>query len=203
LRWLGRLALVLGLPLWLLVRGSLFAHEQLGANAWLALLCGGLVATLWIAGVVWRLWRRVAPRARFRALATRVVAPCVAAFCVHALFYVQPANVKSSGVAVSYPQVHPILRVGLASLILFDPEIVITDLARRPDDYRALGLPVRARSLHYPQSDGWVHAVDLRTRDRGLLRVSLMRLYFWGMGFGSLRHHGSADHLHVAITAGT
>jgi hypothetical protein len=190
---------VLGLPFWLLVRGSLLAHERLGANAWLAVAVGALAASLWIGLLAWRLWRRVAPRVRFRALVTHVVLPCVAAFCLHALFYVQPTNVKSSGVAVSYPQVHPILRVALASLILFDPEIVITDMARRPDDYRRLGLPARARSLHYQQSDGWVHAVDLRTRNRGVVRVALMRLYFWGMGFDSLRHGGSADHLHVTL----
>jgi hypothetical protein len=199
LLWLGRLGLVLLLPFWLLVRGSLLAHERFGTNAWLAVALGALAATLWIGLVAWRLWRRVAPRTRFRALATRVVLPCVVAFCVHALFYVQPPNVKSGGVAVSYPQVHPILRVALASLILLDSDVVITDMARRPGDYGKLGLPERARSSHYPQSDGWVHAVDLRTRGRGLLRVWLMRLYFWGMGFESLRHGGSADHLHVSL----
>ena len=36
--WLGRVAGVLALPFWLLVRGSLLAHAAFGASAWLALV---------------------------------------------------------------------------------------------------------------------------------------------------------------------
>ena len=200
--WIGRLALVLALPFWLLVRGSLLAHDRFGANAWVALVVGGLAAALWIALVAWRVFRRVMARNRFRAIATRVVLPCVLAFCLYGLFYVSPPNVKTAGVRVSYTQVHPILRVALATLILFDPDIVITDMARQPDDYRSLGLPTRSRSLHYVQDDGWVHAVDLRTQGRNFVRTGLVRGYFWSMGFDSLRHGGSGDHLHVSLPSG-
>jgi len=197
--WLGRLTLVLGLPLWLLVRGALLAHERFGTNAWAAVAVGALAAALWIAVIAARVARRVTRRSPFRAIATRVVLPCVIAFCVYALFYVSPTNVKAEGVRISYTEVHPILRIALATSILLDPEIVITDMSREPDDYRALGLPRREKSLHYPQADGWVHAVDLRTKGRGFVRVGLTRVYFWLMGFDSLRHGGSADHLHVSF----
>lgn len=199
--WLGRLVLVLGLPFWLLVRGALLAHDRLGANAWAAVLVGAIIAALWIALIAARVARRVTRRSPFRAIATRVVLPCVIAFCVYALFYVSPPNVKTQGVRISYTEVHPILRISLATLILFDPEIVITDMAREPGDYSALGLSPRANSLHYVQADGWVHAVDLRTKGRGFVRVGLTRFYFWLMGFDSLRHSGNADHLHVSLAA--
>ena len=78
----------------------------------------------------------------------------------------------------------------------------ITDIAREPGDYPAMGLPVRARSLHYEQPDGWVHAVDLRTRGRGVIRNALTRLVFFSLGFDSLRHGGRADHLHVSLPGG-
>jgi hypothetical protein len=32
-----------------------------------------------------------------------------------------------------------VLRMGLATLMVFDSGVVITDAARKPDDYRAMG----------------------------------------------------------------
>jgi len=53
--------------------------------------------------------------------------------------------------------------------------------------------------LHYPQPDGYVHAIDLRTAGRGFVRNRLVQAYFWSMGFVTLRHVGTADHLHVEL----
>jgi hypothetical protein len=96
-----------------------------------------------------------------------------------------------------YTATHPLLRMALSTLILVDHDAVITDLARKPDDYRRMGLPVNQESLHYRQADGWVHAVDLRTRPG--LKSLLVQWYFDVMGFDTLRHVGTHDHLHVSL----
>jgi hypothetical protein len=72
-------------------------------------------------------------------------------------------------------------------------------MARTPADYGRMGLPVNDRTKHYVQSDGWVHAVDIRTRERNELENRSIQLYFWLMGFSTLRHVGTADHLHVQL----
>ena len=197
----GRVSIVLALPFWLLVRGSLLAEEALGVNPWLALTCGAVAAQLCLATTGWWIWRRWTGRDRFRVIGTRIVLPIVVGFCLYVLVWVSSPNVKSDEVRSFYRSMHPVLRVALGTLIVVDAELVITDIAREPDDYRAMGLPVRSRSLHYPQEDGWVHAADLRTRNRGFVRNGLLRAYFWGMGFDTLRHGGPADHLHVSLPA--
>ena len=89
--------------------------------------------------------------------------------------------------------------VALSTIVLVDPDLVVTDMGRVPESYRRMGLPVNHRTKHYRQSDGWVHAVDLRTRGRGEIRNRVVQLYFWSMGFSTLRHVGTADHLHVQL----
>jgi hypothetical protein len=62
-----------------------------------------------------------------------------------------------------------------------------------------MGLPPYERSLHLRQDDGYAHAVDLRTAGRSEWRNFLMRSYYRLMGFRTLRHVGTADHLHVSL----
>lgn len=76
---------------------------------------------------------------------------------------------------------------------------MVTDADRQPEDYGKMGLPTKSHSLHYRQSSGYAHAVDLRTLRRGALRNALVAAYFRLMGFNTLRHMGSADHLHVSL----
>jgi hypothetical protein len=75
----------------------------------------------------------------------------------------------------------------------------VTDIERGPTSYAAMRLPQPARSQHYRQKDGTVHAIDLRTQGRGTLRNGLVRLYFELLGFETVRHVGTADHLHVRL----
>ncbi|MCH8920794.1 MAG: hypothetical protein IIA23_08850 [Chloroflexi bacterium] len=86
--------------------------------------------------------------------------------------------------------------------ILFDRDLVVTDVRRIPSDYVAMGLPAREASLHYHQADGYVHAVDIRTIDRPAWRTGATALYFRFMGLRTLRHVGTADHLHVSPNTG-
>ena len=95
--------------------------------------------------------------------------------------------------------VSAIFRLALSTAVLFDRDLVVTDVRRIPSDYVAMGLPVREASLHYRQADGYVHAVDLRTIGRPAWRTSTTVLYFRLMGLRTLRHVGTADHLHVSL----
>jgi hypothetical protein len=72
-------------------------------------------------------------------------------------------------------------------------------MQRQAGDYARMGLPVNPRTRHYTQADGWVHAVDIRTRGRSEVRNRGLQFYFWAMGFSTLRHSGTADHLHVQL----
>jgi hypothetical protein len=125
----------------------------------------------------------------------------VVCWCGYALIYVASVNAKSEAVRAEYAATHPLLRVALATLILADGDLVITDLRRAAEDYPRMGLPVNERTRHYRQADGWAHAVDLRTLGRGGLRNRLVQGYFELMGFSTLRHTGTADHLHVQLPA--
>jgi hypothetical protein len=60
-------------------------------------------------------------------------------------------------------------------------------------------LPVFEASLHFRQRDGYVHAMDLRTIGRGAVRNWTTAVYFRVLGFRTLRHVGTADHLHVSL----
>lgn len=94
---------------------------------------------------------------------------------------------------------HPILRVAISSVTLADGDLVITDIERVSGDYETMGLPVNPHSLHYRQESGYVHAVDLRTRDRSEIRNYIIQISLDLMGFRTLRHVGTADHLHVEL----
>jgi hypothetical protein len=113
--------------------------------------------------------------------------------------YLARVNTKTDDVHAYYSSVHPILRVALGTVILFDGDLVITDARRVAADYPRMGLPVNERTRHYVQGDGWVHAVDLRTRGHNEVANRLVQVYFWAMGFSTLRHVGTADHLHVQL----
>ncbi|HXV85291.1 MAG TPA: hypothetical protein VD793_01260 [Gemmatimonadales bacterium] len=194
----ARLLLIVLLPFVVLVRGAVWLDQRHQLPAWLALVGAGL-ATLTLL-TVYGAWiaRRLTGRARWRPVATWIVAPLVMSYCAYGVFYLSRANVKSDTVRSSYHDTHPVLRIALSTLTLADPNAVVTDLARHPSDYPAMGLPVNPRSRHYAQGDGWVHAVDLRTAGRPAASWAMER-YFRLMGFATLRHTGTADHLHVEL----
>jgi len=195
-------AAVLGaLPFYALIRGSVYLHETSRLPAWLALLAGGGLTIGLIAAYGTCLVRRVTGRLHVAAVTKWIASPVVVFYLAYALVYLSSLNAKSPEVRAYYTSVHPLLRVALATAILADRDIVITDLARTPRDYARMGLPENERTLHYRQRDGYVHAVDLRTAGHGEIRNRLVQLYFWTMGFDTLRHVGTADHLHVSLPA--
>jgi len=200
--WWRTVLLVLALallPFLTLVRVSVWAYLSFGAPTWLALAAGALL-TLVIVGLYGtRISARLTGKARFRLAFTHVALPITLVYCAYALVYLSSTNAKSETVRTYYTSLHPIFRLALSTAILFDSDLVVTDVQRIPSDYVAMGLPVYEASLHFKQSDGYVHAVDLRTVGRPPWRTALLTGYFRLMGFRTLRHIGTADHLHVSL----
>src|SRR2546422_919283 len=93
----------------------------------------------------------------------------------------------------------PFLALIRVAVFLYEHEGWPTVLALRPEDYKTMGLPPNDGSLHLVQRDGYAHAADLRTGGRGFLSNRLLQLYLWGLGFSTLRHTGTSDHLHVEL----
>ncbi|MGH7568199.1 MAG: hypothetical protein ACREL9_04380 [Gemmatimonadales bacterium] len=199
-----KLLFVVSLPFVVLVRAATFFYADEGYPGWLALAAAGLLtlAVLTLYGT-W-LSRTLTGRARIALVAKWVALPLVLGYCGYALVYLSRLNAKSPAVREAYLSTHPVLRIALSTVILADDGLVITDLRRQPADYARMGLPANERTLHYRQADGWVHAVDLRTEGRGAMTNRMVQLYFWAMGFETLRHTGTGDHLHVqlALTRG-
>lgn len=198
LQGLLRVLVVIALPFVVLVRGAVFFYEHGHVPTWLALLVAGPLTVGLVTVYASRLSRALTGRSRALLLAKWVALPLVVFYCGYSLLYLSRVNAKPE-VRAYYTSVHPLLRLALSTWILVDPDIVVTDMRRAREDYPRLRLPINETSLHYRQADGWVHAVDLRTAGRGGLRNLLVRAYFWAMGFDTLRHVGTADHLHVEL----
>ena len=115
------------------------------------------------------------------------------------MFFLSNENAKGEIVHKEYSYLHPILRMGVSTFILVDRDLLITDGSRNSFDYRKMGLPSKNQSLHYLQSNGYAHAVDLRTNGRSEFRNNLVQFYFQLMGFRTLRHGGTNDHLHISL----
>ena len=189
---------VVALPFLVYVRASVYLYRH-GVHPWIAILFAAIITCGIVSGFVILIARRFRGRARVPTVVKWAALPIVFAWCVYAAFYLSRVNVKNDAVRAYYSAVNPILRVALSTIVLIDPDLVVTDMGRVRADYRRMGLRVNDRTQPYVQPDGWVHAVDLRTRGRGVIRNRVVQLYFWSMGFSTLRHVGTADHLHVQL----
>jgi len=198
LQGLLRLVAIVALPFVVLVRGAVFFYEHGNVPSWLALSVSALLTIGLVTLYAASLLRRFTGRPPVLLLAKWVALPLVVVYCGFSLLYLSRVNAKPE-VRAYYGTVHPLLRLALSTWILVDDKLVVTDMRRAREDYARMGLPVNETSLHYRQADGWVHAVDLRTANRGWFRNRLTQVYFWMMGFNTLRHVGTADHLHVDI----
>ena len=195
----SRIAVVAALPFFVYVRASVYLYSSLGWAPWLA-VGGAVVLTLAIVAVyaTW-LAGHVSGHARASAIARFIAVPMVGVWLLYSLLFLARVNAKSDDVRSYYWSLHPVLRAAVSTVMIVDPGAVITDMQRAPSDYNRMGLPVNPRTRHYLQGDGWVHAVDIRTNGRGEVRNVSLQLFFWAMGFSTLRHVGTADHLHVQL----
>lgn len=200
LAWWAVAVIVLAvLPFILLVRGGVFAYYQWGLGAWLSLALSAAATTLLLALYAWGAGRRMGAGKRLRKFLTRMTALTGAAFMLYSVLVVAGGNVKSEEVRAEFSGLHPLLRIGVSVVVLVDPGAVITDAERSPDFYARAGLPANESSLHFRQDDGFVHALDLRTAERPEWRNQATELALRAMGFQTLRHVGTADHLHVSL----
>lgn len=188
-------------PFFLLIRLSIYLNLSLGLPAWPALM-GGISATiLLLLSYILILSYNVKNKKLLIKTGIAGISIMVLGYCLFALFYLSSVHAKSDEVRVLYRSMHPIMRVAVATVTLADNDLVITDIERFAEDYTRMGLPVNRRSLHYRQVGGYVHAVDIRTLDRGYLRNATLRGSLELMGFRTVRHVGTADHLHVELPA--
>lgn len=198
-----RLISLVALPFVMLVGGSVWLYSRAGWPTWLSLLLGIGLTGFVIAAYVARVTESLRGRVRFRYVMTRVGLPLVVIYSAYSLLYLSRGHAKSDEVRQYYTSVHPLLRLAISTATVFDREMVVTDMARVPADYDRMGLPRYENSLHFEQPDGYVHAVDLRTMRRSAWRNWFLRGYFAMMGFRTLRHVGTADHLHVSLPVST
>ncbi|MEM7414831.1 MAG: hypothetical protein AAF389_04985 [Gemmatimonadota bacterium] len=187
------------LPFALLIRGGVFAYQVWGLGTWPALILSATASAGVLGLYAWVVSRRLGAGKLARTRFTRAAAAVGIAYVGYALVFVASENVKSEEVAQEFSTVHPLLRVATSALTLVDPGAVITDAGRTAEDYRLMGLPTNEASLHFEQSSGYVHALDLRTNGRPEWRNRAVELGFWALGFHSLRHVGTADHLHISL----
>lgn len=106
---------------------------------------------------------------------------------------------KDEQVAGEWQQLQPTLRLALWVVALEDWSMVLTDIARTPEGYVSMKLEAPEESRHYVGEDGYARAVDLRVGDAGALRNWVRQGLLLMMGLETLRHEGTADHLHVEL----
>lgn len=190
------------LPFILLIRGSIFLYTDKEFDPYICLL-GGAGFTVFVLIIYFSFfYGRLAGRfGSFDSLKRRAIIAflLVLVYSFHGIFFFSSSNTKSSEIKSELLELHPILRLSLSTLIHLDKDLIVTDAARKVSDYDDMGLDRNTRSKHLKQSDGYVHAVDLRTKGRSEYRNTFMGLYFRMMGFETLRHTGTADHLHVVM----
>ena len=196
------LLLLLILPFVLLIRLAVWMYEQYAWNGWMALgvsiAATSLVMLLYFSLMYSKLTGKIGTWMAFkrRAYAAGFL---VFSFAAYSLFYISGDNVKYEDVRTEYRQLHPILRLSVSTIMLVDRKLLMTDAARVPEDYEKMGLKTKQHSLHYQQKDGFTHAFDIRTNGRPEWANKTVEIYFRLMGFNTLRHVGTADHLHISL----
>jgi hypothetical protein len=199
LMWAAAVVVLATLPFFVLVRMGVFAYREWGLGTWPSLTVAVVATALLLAAYAWGVGIKLGAGKGFRRLLRRGAIGMAVAYAAYGLVYVAGANVKSDEVRAEYSTLHPMLRIATSVVFLVDPSSVMTDAGRTPEDYWLWGLPQNEASLHFEQADGYVHAVDLRTTGRSALRNFTLEMAFWAFGFHSLRHVGTADHLHVSL----
>lgn len=197
-----RLVVLLVLPFICLIRGAEWGHSYYELSPWPAILVGmgitSFMLILYFSFIYGRITGKLGSARSFKVRIAFAIA-LVIGYSTYAVVYLSDSNVKSAEVHETYTSLHPILRLSISTILFLDNSLIITDGKRQPEDYKKMGLKRKKHSLHYIQSNGYVHAVDIRTRGHSEIRNTLLEYYFKGMGLNTLRHTGTADHLHVSL----
>ena len=199
-----KLTALIVLPFIVLIRGSVFFHEHYQFSPYFSLALGALVTfvilfiyfTL-LYGKLFGLAKVTKKSLKNKALFATLI---MVAYLGYSLFYLSNSNAKTDEVHKEFTTLHPIVRLSVGTILMVDQDMLITDMSRGKEDYKKMGLKTLNNSLHYPQKDGYVHAMDLRTNGRSEFRNTLLKTYFDLMGFHTLRHVGTGDHLHISLS---
>jgi len=198
---LFKLVLIILVPFVLLIRLAVYLHTSSNLSPWLCILASVLMTILVIFIYLTIIHSYISDHDNIYNFRRRIIVSIVivSLYAIHGLFYIKSENMKSKDLRKEIHKVHPVLRLAASTLIHLDKELIITDSDRLPEDYKKMGLKSIKNSLHYTQSTGYSHALDLRTRNRPAWKNMLVQSYFYVMGFQTLRHTGTADHLHVSL----
>lgn len=200
--YLLRIAIVLVAPFFIFLKSSVYIHEHYeypaGITIIIALIILAIILFLYVTIGYSLIFKKLGSG---DALKQRLIFMFLlsAGVLFHLLFFISNRNVKSSNVKSEYNKMHPILRLATGVFTKIDKEMVMTDIARTAEDYGNMGLKENPTSLHYPQKDGYAYALDLRTKGKSKFSIAAMNWYYKILGFKTLRHVGTADHLHVAL----
>ncbi len=203
LYFLLKIVALVFLPFLILLRVSIFTHSHYDLAPTFALSCGAVATAfalmIYFSFFYGKLTGKIGSFDAFKRRSSLALF-IVLGFVAYALFYINGSNVKHQAIKKEFSELHPIIRIGIASIVLFDKNMIITDASRVPEDYKKMGLKTSNSSLHYKQKDGYAYAVDLRTKGRLEWANQLRQIYFRLMGFNVLRHTGTADHLHLSLS---
>ena len=197
-----KLILIFTLPFIVLVRGSVYIHENYNPGARLSIIAGVAITAIILFIYIVILHNKVSGKVSgSKSIKSKAVISLllVVGFAIHSLYFISGSNFKNPALKLEIRSLNPILRLAVGTLVIIDKEAVITDANRVPEDYRKMGLKTNKSSLHFEQEDGYAYAIDLRVKGKSELRNTLTKWYFEWMGFNTLRHGGTADHLHVSL----
>lgn len=203
LGFLISLIIMVVLPFWILFRGTIYLYQEYSWWVPFGMTAMGIMVFFLLLVYVAMMWDAVfgANKITRRSLKGKMyfVILLMLGYIGYTTFSFSAANAKSTTVASEFRALHPLLRMSVGTFIFVDPSLMVTDMARVPEDYASMGLATKGQSLHYQQADGYVHAIDLRTKGRAEWKNTMLKGYFWFLGFRTLRHSGTADHLHVSL----
>lgn len=198
--WMSVLGFCLTLlPFFILVRSSVFLNVSHQVNGWVSLVAGIIITVLLLLIYLLYAFKRVPNKTMILKFGAIGISAIVTSFCIYGLIYLSSVHSKTESIRSYYRTLHPILRVSVATVSLADQDFLITDIKRSPDDYLSMGLTPLQNSMHYPQDDGYVYAIDIRTIGKSELRNKLLQFTFYVLGFNTIRHTGTADHLHISL----
>ncbi len=199
---LFKIILLLVLPFAFLIRGAVYFHHYQSFSPWIAIAGGVMVTTVLLFIYMTFFYGRLTGKLgdsgslKRRSFFALII---VLGYSLYGLVFLSDSNVKHPEVRKEYTSLHPILRLSISTIVFLDEGLILTDAKRQPEDYKKMGLKSKKRSLHYPQNDGYVHAIDIRTNGRSEIRNFFLKTYFQLMGLNTLRHVGTGDHLHVSL----
>jgi len=194
--------LIAVLPFILLVRLSVYFHEHYELSAYsnlaISVLSVAILLFLYFTVLHGFITGRIGEYAGIKRRWI-IALLIVLLYAGHALFFFSSDHLKSRSLSKEFSELHPIIRLATSTISHIDDKLILTDAERVPEDYKRMGLPTSRSSLHYKQSDGYVYAIDIRVKGRSEIRNMFTRLYFKLMGFKTLRHVGTDDHLHISL----